>query len=195
MKWTLDTLIRKTAIFGGLEEDLFADGDAKSGEYLTDSDAVKLKNKIIEYLNECMDKVCREKQVMFATENIKDMDTAGLSNTFLAVKSIVNEYGIILDYTEAADGYINVPDKDTDDIATISYYYLVDELASLTDKLVIPAGRVDPKLYCHYAAYQVLVHETDSDSQNKAITELQMFNDVYSKISTVETSFNAEEVW
>jgi hypothetical protein len=191
----LNQMIRRTARLAQIEDDLFVDGNSKTGAYLTDAEAVKLKNSIIDSLNGIIKTAARERGILTYSEEVtgSTIDVSELENTFLRVKSVKDEYENDIIYKKGTTGIINLEYVEDTDKSIFEYYLLPAELEKDSEDCPIPENLADNVMFCNYAAFEILAAKEDTKSAKRAQIQLDLFNDKYRNVTGDTTGDNIAE--
>lgn len=179
---TLEQMLRECATYTDTQEELIPAGGPYTGKALT------LANKFITALNYAKGKIVRERYMPMHYEKVtlpadKILDFSALSKSFLKLIKIedANENEIV-DYKEVATLKIKLSNYNEGDSFSITYGYMPIDQVNLADVLDLPAGIVDGKIPCFYAAYQYFLIEGKKEFA-RANYYLSLWNDGLETIS------------
>lgn len=172
---TFDDLIQETADYVG--EELIK----ISGQY--DADSMIIINKIKKGLNEAKNKLAKSYEMLTSEPISLDSDSIFYITDLMKTINYISDIkvnGISVNFEEIFDDMVKCHTKPNIDV-DIEYYYIPDDMSSLTDIQPFPV-KIQPNCMCFYAAYKYFIIQGGDSARKKAIDWLSLWNKALSKI-------------
>jgi len=178
---TLDEMFIETATY--VDETIEKTDGVYTGESLA------IVNKFKSAINRAYIKIAKFRFKLDHSEDVvldanKQFSLSSLSKTFYEIIKIENEDEAPVRRAFVPGNKVECPDYNEGDTLTVYYYYIPAKLQNLDDTPEFPAGAVDHKVLCYYAAFEYLHMEGmyDRTKAEQADKWLAFWNDGYNEI-------------
>jgi len=163
----------------------YVDEDFPAAGPYTGDDLI-LANKFKSAVNTAYLKIAKEVYRMEYKEDVvldsnSQFAISSLTKTFYQAKKIENTNEYPVDWEFVPEEKIECINESSGNTVTVFYYYLPAELTD-TDTPVFPAGVLDHKVLCYFAAFAYWNMEVDDSAPAKAAKWLALWNDGYLNI-------------